>query len=122
MGRMKETLGGDLFGYVPPPRAHARSGDPITSHEAAARHTSESLTQKQQLVLSYFRALRQMTDVDLRNRLRADLVIPANRDGSTYRTRRSELVDLGKLRDSGQKRFQEGSNRIIWEIIPLGES
>ena len=50
-----------------------------------------------------------------------DLEVICDNHGSTYRTRRSELVELGYVADSGQRRMQEGSNRIVWVITELGQ-
>lgn len=101
MGRIKD----DLFS----PRAHARATDPGTSHAAAAGVTKK-LTAIQEQVLLLFKVRREMTDLDLQAAF--------GTGRSTHRTRRRELVDLGYLRDSGRTKHQEGSNRVIWEIIP----
>jgi hypothetical protein len=92
------------------PVAHARRTDPSTSHEAAAEVTKK-LTAYQESVMNLFLIRGEMTDVDLQNYYGLSA-------GSTFRTRRSELVKMGKLRNSGRKRVQDGSNRIIWEIVP----
>lgn len=106
MGSMK-----DLFGDVPyEPAAHARRTDPSTSHEAASKFTAKKLTEIQQQVLLLFKSRRELTDLDLQQAF--------NFSGSTHRTRRSELVERGLVRNSGRKKFQDGSNRIIWEIVP----
>lgn len=118
MGSMKDLLGDAPYTAPDPPKAHARRSDPSTSHEAAAKHTAASLTEKQQIVLAAFRERRQMTDADLQDHLRSIGIIKDGKNGSTYRTRRGELVDLGRVRNSGRRKHQEGSNRIIWEIVP----
>src|SRR6478609_1701528 len=67
-------------------------------------------SQLRAIVLHEFVEREQMTDLE--NRF--------NNPGSTYRSRRSELTAMGLLRDSGQRREQEGGTRIIWEITPDG--
>ena len=37
---------------------------------------------------------------------------------STYRSRVPELVELGLLRYSGEKKLQAGRNRRIYELVP----
>jgi hypothetical protein len=90
--------------------AHARTMDPETSHQAASRITDECLSEIQLLVLIWFRKFGPMTDLDLQRHV--------GTIKSTYRTRRAELVAIGMLRDSGRRATQDGSKRIIWELVP----
>lgn len=90
------------------PRAHTRAGDPSTSFDAA-RKVDARLLEKQKRVYDIFVAHREMTDLQLQDY--------CGDAGSTYRTRRAELVALGLLRDSGRKLRQDGSLRIVWEIV-----
>jgi len=89
-------------------KAYARNTDPGTSHEAAAKVTPK-LRKLQQEVLDIFQRHRRLTDLDLQ-----EVTYTA---GSTYRTRRSELVKMGLLRNSGDRKHQAGANRIVWEIV-----
>lgn len=104
MGSMKDQLTG-----IYEPRAYARSADPSTSHEAAAKVTPK-LNKIQREVLELFRINRDMTDLELQCSMQSH--------GSTHRTRRAELVKKGLIRDSGRRVKFDGSNRIIWEIVP----
>jgi len=109
----------DLFAYKPPQppqEAHARASDPDTSHEAA-ESLSPRLRQLQGLVLDYAASQPDgFTDVDLNRHF--------DTHGSTYRTRRSELVAKGYVRDTGERRAYgpDGSGRrhVIWQITLEG--
>jgi hypothetical protein len=104
------------FGFVEP-SAHARAQDPDTSHAAAAsvRHISES----QQHILRLFRLYGPMTDEQLLAKHREwqrRYGDPLMSD-SGVRTRRSELVVLGRVRDSGKReRLSTGRKAIVWEV------
>lgn len=103
----------DLFGdtpYVPKdPHQLVRRTDPGTSFQAAAA-VAPKLREIQKVVLEHLRAAgaRGMTDLDLQTE--------CGDHGSTFRTRRSELVDLGLVRDSGRRLLQDGRKRIVWVI------
>jgi hypothetical protein len=94
----------DLFA----PHTRARVTDPGTSF-AAARKVAPKMTELRRVVLAHFARFRTMTDLDLES-LCSD-------HGSTYRTRRSELAAMGY---SGERRMQQGSNRIVWTITSEG--
>lgn len=116
MGKMKDLFDDTLFEPDEPepeaaePKAHARRTDPSTSHEAARKFTAKKLTEVQEQVLLLFKTRRELTDWELEQAF--------NFSGSTHRTRRSELVERGLVRNSGRRKFQANSNRIIWEIVP----
>lgn len=118
----------DLFDFTPliPPgtkvividplasmsEAHARGSDPDTSHEAA-ESISPRLRELQELVLDYAASQPDgFTDIDLNRHF--------DTHGSTYRTRRSELVAKGYIRDSGERRAYgangTGRRHVIWQI------
>jgi hypothetical protein len=99
----------NLFGLFEP-HTRARPGDPDTSH-AAARRIQHTMTDVQIQVLTYFRSIypRAITDLDLQAYF--------SDDKSTYRTRRSELVAMGLIVDTLQRRFQDGSNRVLWVAV-----
>lgn len=40
--------------------------------------------------------------------------------GSTYRTRRAELVTAGLVCDTGKKRVQNGRARMVWAVTAAG--
>ena len=75
---------------------------------AAYASVLPKLRKLQQLVLDYAKSAGTFTDPDLQ----AHFGTP----GSTHRTRRSELVKLGLIVDTGQRTTREGSNRryIVW--------
>lgn len=93
------------------PQAHARISDPDTSW-AAAKAVTPDITRKQQAVLAFARARHPdgFTDVQLQEHF--------DDASSTYRTRRRELVDLGQIRDSGERIRHSGDTRrrIVWVL------
>lgn len=95
-------------------QAHARRDDPITSHRAADAVTID-LARLQRRVLDWAKKQGNgFHDVELENAFMDH--------GSTFRTRRRELVDKGLIRDSGRKvRIPgEARQRIVWIITPRG--
>lgn len=105
---------------VVPDVAHARRSDPVTSHEAAASIPSEKIRISQDAILTVFRRVGPMYDEELQShylRLQGIAGLPAQSE-SGIRTRRKELVDKGRLRDSGRKVTPPGKNRrsIVWEL------
>jgi hypothetical protein len=94
---MKDTLPDGLF----------RHGDPQTSRDAA-KIVMPYITEIQATVLAEVRSAggQGMTDYELEQRL--------GNTSATLRSRRAELVGMGKVRDSGIKRKQNGSNRTVW--------
>lgn len=104
------TNQGDLF----EPFTRARPGDPDTSHVAAER-IAHRLNVLQRKVLLYFRLIypRSITDLDLQSYF--------GNHGSTYRTRRAELTELGLITDTGKRRWQDGSHRVLWAESPWNE-
>jgi hypothetical protein len=102
--------------------AHARSSDPITSH-LSARSVTE-LTAKQTAVLDAFKSCLpdKLTDEELIIRyseLHAGFqdLYPRQSD-SGLRTRRSELVTKGRLKDSGHRsKTKAGRSTIVWVLV-----
>ena len=76
--------------------AHARRTDPETSHAAA--ESVRNLRMSQSYVLSILREVGPMTDECLQGWIDPKVMSP-----SGIRTRRSELVKLGKVEWSGEK-------------------
>lgn len=104
---IKDTLGDHLYENTVRP-ARARSSDPSTSH-AAARAIAPRLNEIQEAVLDAHKAHTEgLCDYDLQELL--------GDHGSTYRTRRAELVEMRLLKDSGRKVARDGRKRIIWII------
>ena len=94
--------------------AHARSTDPSTSHEAAA--SVEDLRESQTRVLAFIARHGPITDEDLARVVRGEQFAISP---SGLRTRRSELVHLGLVRDSGKRTLTNAGRRtILWEVVP----
>jgi len=98
------------------PSAHARTEDPETSHEAAASVTG--ITEKQQAVWLLLGEPR--TDPDLaveymrRHREQPDTFPKQSMSG--LRTRRSELVDAGKVHFTGEYlNTPSGRRAMLWQ-------
>lgn len=96
--------------------AHARAADPATSRAAAA--SVRDIPGSQQHILRLFHLYGPMTDQELLARHRQwerEHGGPRMSD-SGVRTRRSELVVLGKVRDTGRReRLVTGRKAIVWE-------
>jgi hypothetical protein len=106
----------DQLGAFYEPRAVARRGDPGTSWAAAASVTG--IRESQARVLSVVREFGPLTDERLLSIL-ASYGRPYTPSGA--RTRRSELVALGLVRDSRQRqRLSTGRMAILWEVDPGG--
>lgn len=115
---MKDDQTGDIFAYAPPPEAHARHGDPETSHEAA-EFISPHVQRMQRAVLEFAgepESADGFTDVALNRHFETT--------GSSYRSRRAELVERGFIRDSGERHTYgengKGRRHIIWQITLAG--
>lgn len=90
--------------------ALARATDPQTSHDAAK---SVNVTRGQTIVYSILAGYGPMTDVELLAHIPPHTLSP-----SGARTRRAELVTLGRVRDTGRRqRLESGRFAIVWECI-----
>lgn len=96
------------------PRAHARTTDPETSHEAARSVTA--FRPRWVAILDCFRAHGPMTDEELAVRYEARGATVPEQSPSGLRTRRSELVALGALAPVGQSKTEAGRSCIVWGI------
>jgi hypothetical protein len=96
----------------------ARTTDPETSH--AAGRSLRNLTARRTAVLNLLRTTGPMADHEIAAayiRAEAEGTVP-HQSPSGLRTRRSELVDAGLLRDSGERTTTpSGRQAIIWESI-----
>lgn len=105
----------DLFSMTvfDPTRAHARRTDPDTSHDAAAM---VRVVKQRSYVLAAARTLGSFDDLLLQKTVRA--MYPDQKfSDSGVRTRRSELVRLGLMRDTGRRVVLPSHRRaIVWEI------
>jgi hypothetical protein len=98
---------------------NARTTDPTTSHEAAAR--VRNVTEQQRAILNILAV--PMTDEELvaryENIMTAGLAPMASPSG--IRSRRSELVYLHLVTDSKDRRkLRTGRNAIVWRTTELG--
>ncbi len=87
-----------------------RRSNPETSHMAANR-VFPHLSNIQERVLVFIKNCPQgVTDLEISLYFEDD-------GRSTYRTRRAELVAMGRVRDSGRTIKQAGSRRTIWVFV-----
>ena len=94
--------------------AYSRDSDPNTSHEAAKSITSDALRQNQADVMALFRLYGPMIDLDLIHHAH-EHALPQSHSG--LRTRRSELVKLGKLRFSEMYKTIGKRRHRVWERV-----
>lgn len=93
----------------------ARKTDPVTSHRAA-ESIAPRVSALQKIVLEEIRRAgpNGLTDEELTERV--------GLHGSTARTRRSELVDAGKVVDGKRKRpLASGRLGVVWVAADLME-
>lgn len=95
-----------------------RRENPDTSYEAANSFTKKRLSDIQADVLAWFRIVRRATDEELEAHFRDKY--PAQ---TTVSKRRTDLVRLGYLRDSGDRKWNVNNRRmIVWELIVRKEN
>lgn len=102
------------------PRAHARRTDPVESHQAAA---SVDVKPNQAAVLRVLREVGPVTDAALvtlyQSRQAVDPTSLPVQSPSGIRTRRKELVEAERVRDSGARvRLDSGRWAAVWEVAP----
>jgi len=91
--------------------AKARRTDPATSHEAA--ESVKEVTETQEFILKALRKPRN--DSQLIEAYRAYKTAPRASE-SGIRSRRAELVDSGRVTDSGDRvKMPSGRWSIVWE-------
>ena len=90
-----------------------RTTDPETSR-MAAEEVVPKLRKLQAEVLRFAQGCGFIgfTDLDLAQHFKSH--------GSTYRTRRSELVRLGFIEDSGKMKIQKGRAHTVWRCTQEG--
>lgn len=104
-------------------RKKARATDPATSHAAVATVTEASLNQKQDAVLKALRVCNgRACDSELLEAYGAlrelDPDAYPQQSPSGLRTRRHELVQLGKVADLGIRvTLPTGRQSIVWSLI-----
>jgi hypothetical protein len=91
----------------------ARTTDPVTSHDAAA--SVKRIRESHELLLAAFERWGDMTDTQLAECLAR---VGAMLSPSGIRSRRAELVEMGKLRDSGRTDIlPSGRRSIVWRLV-----
>lgn len=94
-----------LFDY-----AKARTSDPETSHQAAK--SVRRIAETQAKIMSLFEDFGNLTDEEIASQAQFNGWFTSS---SGLRTRRSELVEKGLLKDSGERRRLESGRRgICW--------
>jgi predicted ArsR family transcriptional regulator len=94
--------------------AHARRTDPETSHAAAASLKAETLSAQRARVYDYLKQYGPMTDAML-------VAGILKMSPSGLRTRRSELVRMGLVEDTGRReRLRSGRKAIVWRALERG--
>lgn len=97
------------------PVAVARRSDPDTSWEAA--RSVRSIRESQREVLAIFVACGSAGATDERAWTLYQAATPGGQSVSGFRTRRSELVAMGLLRDTGERRIgSTGRRMIVWGV------
>ena len=99
---------------VPEPWTLARPTDPETSHEAAKSLRAVKITETRMKILDLLKRFPEgLTDTEIGHKL-STVASP-----SGLRTRRSELVDMGLVADSGRKALTNSGRRtIVWVACP----
>lgn len=98
-------------------RAIARTTDPITSHQAAA--SVREITKTHERVLEVLERYGPATDEEIERYYfnLAELFDWPKASPSGLRSRRAELVTLGKVFDTGQRgKTASGRQTAIWEL------
>ena len=91
----------------------ARSGDPDTSKQAA--RSVKNIGEIHDCIMKVLADEGPSTDVDIFGYMHLFFWRPISPSG--LRTRRSELVKLGKVVDSGERRtLQSGRLGIVWKL------
>lgn len=90
----------------------ARRTDPLTSHEAA--ESVKDITKTQQFILKALR--KPLTDVALVSVYRSYKHAPQASE-SGIRSRRAELVQAGRVVDTGDRvKLASGRKAIVWQV------
>lgn len=107
----------DLYGA-----AHARTSDPVTSHEVAQQKSPQELKANQANVLAVFRLYGPMPDFILVKLYHHEVSLGhvGPQSDSGIRTRRSELYRMGLVRWTARYTDSETGRgtAMIWEATP----
>jgi hypothetical protein len=97
------------------PVRKARTTDPITSHRAARQHAVHRGNQRGEILLAHS-TVGAMTDDECQQLLSHIRL-------NSLTTRRSELLAMGLLEDSGERRLTvAGSDAVVWKITESGRA
>lgn len=109
MGRMSDALLGDEPFVERKAEQLARRQDPSTSFRAADGIVHR-LRPIQMKVIEVLDAVgpEGLTDLELEER--------CGNHGSTFRTRRAELAEVGLVVDTGRHKVLNGTKRIVWAL------
>jgi hypothetical protein len=94
---------------------NARSTDPQTSHDAAA--SVGNITDTKKAIVRILEVHGPLTDPEINAKYNkmVNLGIAPRASESGLRSRRSELVNIGVVEDTGFKqKLESGRNAIIW--------
>lgn len=101
-----------------PPETRSRITDPATSKLAAAK-LPEDMADRYRVIYEVVRTLGPISDEDMIASLE---LFDISMSTSGARTRRSEMVDAGWVRDSGKRgTTSNGGECTLWECVPPGE-
>lgn len=96
------------------PQPRARTTDPHTSHAAAASVKRRRSAQVRGIIAALLKTYGPMTDEDIAEWYADQDHAPVS-SPSGLRTRRSELVTLGEVVDTGERRrLASGRLAIVW--------
>lgn len=107
------------FSFAHPPRATARHTDPDTSQEAAQSFSEDRITECMRDVLDQMarhngRATDEQLDDWLKHKYHAQ---------TTVSKRRTDLMHMGYVRDSGKRIINRNlRNMIVWELTEEGRN
>lgn len=94
---------------------YARTTDPHTSHAAAASVDRDQLPWIQRNIVTLLALEGAMTDDQIAYLWHNRISEPVSPSG--LRTRRKELTDLGRIKDSGKReKLPSGRYAILWEL------
>jgi len=102
-----------VYSKIAKSAAHARRTDPQTSHEAAK--SVRNISETHAIIMDVFSSKGPLTDEQLIAIIRRAPDVRVSDSG--IRSRRSELVKLGKIREHNQNgRTTSGRKCTVWEI------
>ena len=96
--------------------ARARAGDPDTSHQAAASVTERTITETHRRIMHILNDRGPLTDERIADRYLAQYGLTSP---SGLRTRRHELVEMGRVEWTGDTaKLTTGRQGRVWKLSP----